>query len=206
MRKKDIQIFSLDTVTQEEKEFLEYMYGDYLKKMIIENSKDIFWWLKAFQTVKAGKRPKFNWTAFFLNNLWALSKKNFLLQIYISSIILFFHFLLHFTSFLSVFKTSYFIPIFLVPFFSGFYGSYLLIKSYLHSEHNTLKKAELPITLIILYLFIILILGMVNKAVLFLDLEQYFLLTSAITMNSFNILYAFILMKFWLPVKKEKPS
>ncbi|HCU06546.1 MAG TPA: hypothetical protein DIC42_03065 [Holosporales bacterium] len=75
MSKQDIQQFSLADVSQEEKDFLVYMYGDDLDKMSEQNPKEIAWWVNAFQAVKDGKRPKFNWAAFFLALPWGVRKR-----------------------------------------------------------------------------------------------------------------------------------
>lgn len=199
MTTNDIQIFSLDTITQEEKDFLVYMYGDDLSFIISQKPKEILWWIKAFQAVKAGKRPKFNWAAFFLASIWALRKKAFKLVIMLSVC---FWTLLIGVVLLAVIKKSSnniftfypdMFPLILLIFcvftitysniISGFFGPSIIIKSYMKSNRE-IKSGRLPLAYVIVYCVF-------NISILTQFLQP---------------IYALILMKFWLPVKKEKPS
>jgi hypothetical protein len=45
MSQVEIKLFSVNNVTQEEKDFLIYKYGDDLEKIMNEER---YWWVKAF--------------------------------------------------------------------------------------------------------------------------------------------------------------
>jgi len=163
MSKHEIKDFSLDSVIKEEKDFLVYMYGDDLMQIARENPKQIQWWLKAFQAVKAHKKPKINWPACFLPLEWALRKKNFQFIIYITSVAMIL------TCLLSVLITadslreslllaSLFASTSLVYYFGivlgyGMLGPKYLIQDYLKSGHLH-QKGRLPFVYIISSLLI----------------------------------------------------
>lgn len=208
MSKQEIETFSLDTVTQEEKDFLVYMYGNDLEKVSGLNSREISWWVKAFQDVKAGKRPKFNWSAFFLSSYWCLRKKNFKLGLLLNLYTIIFivvilclpeimqnvHLDFLAIPFMILMMGGAYIPMIL----SGFFGAKTLINNYLlKGSHH--RVGRLPFT----YLYPLFFIEIISKFFKYLPLSIIVSLVSlTYAIPCLLCLYTIILMKFWLPAKK----
>lgn len=208
MSKQEIETFSLDTVTQEEKDFLVYMYGNDLEKIVTKNPKELTWWMKAFQAVQSGKRPKFNWSAAFLTPLWALRKKNFKFIIYVTSVAMILTCLLSvlikavssseslvLAFVLAATSLVYYFGIILAY---GMLGPKHLIQDYLKSGH-VYQKGRLPFKYIISALLIHVLLEFIFNTNEKYAQGQFLIMLIPLLMT---VVYSFILMKFWLPAKK----
>jgi len=217
MSKQEIQLFSLDDVSQEEKDFLVYMYGHDLDKMSEQNPKEIAWWVNAFQAVKTGKRPKFNWAAFFLTRYWCLRKKNFklalLLDLYtIACLLPFLLLLILDPSSLAIIPGDMWnilylacmvyvaMVVFLFPMIlSGCFGTKMLINAYLLNGRYH-RAGRLPF----IYLYPIFFIEVIKQFFNHVPLSIMLILSYPLSlMPCIIFLYTLALMKFWLPAKKN---
>lgn len=195
MNTTDIKIFSLDTVTQEEKEFLEYN-GDDLKKMTTKRLNRLHWWVQAFQAVKAGKRPKFNWAAFFSFGFWDLRKNNFLFYIILGLVVLPIQLICHNSLSLEI---NICIELLLIGGASGIGGPRFLIRNYFNlANKQNIKKGTLSFVFVFLPFCVSAILGIIYSD------YQNIPNKNMIFTTFLDTIYVLILMKLWLPVKKEK--
>ena len=184
------------------------MYGDDLEQIVTKKPKELTWWMKAFQSVQSGKRPKFNWSAAFFSVLWALRKKNFHFVIYVTLMAMILTCLLSvlikavsaseslvLAFVLAATSLVYYFGIILAY---GMLGPKHLIQDYLKSGH-LYKKGRLPFIYIIFSLLIHVLFEFI-----FNTNEKYaqgqFLITLIPLLMT--VVYSFILIKFWLPAKK----
>lgn len=198
MSKQDIQQFSIDEATQEEKDFLVYMYGDDLERVINKRPKEISWWVKAFQAVKDGKRPKFNWAAFFLALAWGVRKKGFKLLMELS-----FGFLIGEAAVLYFNPNSKVQIGMLFGLTLALIGPKYIIDEYVKNKQlNTVHvNGRTPFV----HVFLILLLSLIMTIPA--SYLSYLNMISAWCWPVFSwvpiIIYTFALMKFWLPAKQN---
>ena len=198
MSKQDIQLFSLDNVNQEEKDFLVYMYGDDLNTMSTKKPKELAWWLKAFQAVKAGKRPSFNCPALFLSISWGIRRKGFnLLMKVLTAMLLVDSVILYFCPNVAINLGLWYGLIF------AFMGPKSLINEYFSNKQLNVSytNGRTPLIHVILPCLIFVIGSVVGD---FLPLfENVPVWCDPLFYCLTTMIYIRCLMKFWLPAKRR---
>ena len=196
--------FSLDHLSQDEKDFLDYMYGDDLSMVLHKKPKQIHYWIRAFQCVKEKKRPPFNWPSFFLGWFWCFRKKffkgifyvTFVLLAAISPIIIYAQFIMKDFSFvgLSVLSSWMLCAWVIRELFLPLFGPRLIIQDYLKAVdlEKPLRRGRTPLPYFIPFILMMSLFPSLSES------ATWVILIETLSI----ILYILWLQMYWLPGKK----